>query len=70
MKSNVVEEQISGYGQNYGSYSGNGYDTFATVDNPVGGGYAENPNYYSYADNRNYELVESDVKSFGYGEGV
>ena len=66
VNSNVAEEQISGYDQNYS----NGYDTYATVDYPVGGSYAENPYYNSYADNRNYELVESDVKSFGYGEGV
>ena len=72
VNSNVAgEHQISGYGQNFASSSGNGYDTYATaVDYPVGGGYAENPYYNSYADNRNYELVESDVKSFGYGEGV
>ena len=72
VNSNVAGEQISGYDQNYASSSGNGYDnTYATaVDYPVGGGYAENPYYNSYADNRNYELVDSDVKSFGYGEGV
>ena len=65
MNNNVAVEQISSYDQNYASSSGNGYDTY-----PVGGSYAENPYYYSYADDRNYELVESDVKSFGYGERV
>ena len=70
VKSNVAGDPILGFDQNYQPSSGNGYDTYGTLDYAVGGNYAENSYYYSAADNRNYELVDSDVKSYGYGEEV
>merc|ERR1719382_2321065 len=62
----------TGYNQNYpSSSSANGYDIYGTTDYGVGGSYAENPYYTSHGDNnRNYDLVGSDVKSYAYGGGV
>ena len=62
----AVEQPHQLSGLNYD----NGYNTYGTNDYAVGGNYAENPYYYSYADNRNYGLVDSDVNSYGYGEGA
>ena len=69
VNSNIVttgeqQHQTIGYDQNYHSSTGNGYDTYYGT-----GEYAENPFYYSHAENADYYPDGSDVKSYGYGAG-
>ena len=69
MNSNIAtgeqQHQSIGYDQNYLSAAGNGYDTYYGT-----GEYAENPFYYSHAENADYYPDGSDVKSYSYGAGV